>query len=387
MSGLRFGSARPVLTTLGQRLITLSDRKLYALEPPIGGRDKATLLKGVLIQESVNSAWRAVERGQQVQVTDWSTDEAIGLDVIGEEDEVMDEAEEARWYDQLVQNLNEDEPSEEHEWTESEVGSAVDEDDFESYQEYEQYTLPSPPLQSPPQLPSSPTSPSAGLSTLDAPASPDSDIEVEHAPVDVAVHVAEVDDDRDVSISASPPWPDSIPLRPFFSAARSSSTASIPTISLIDCDLDSDLLALPLAVESSNQVVASVTIGPAYADARPATPLLSANCSPSLSPIPGFSPTGDELDCDDLVLPPALHRCSSTSSIPCDCEDVESDADCQTPPSSYDELDTSIASLLSLHLDDDCQQVVDHPSEAGDAGNAGSEKRSHEVEEGLGLWV
>jgi len=376
---MRFGSVRPVLTPLGQRLITLSDRKLYALEPPTGGRDKATLLKAVLIQESVNSAWRSVERGQQVQVTDWSTNDAIGLDVIGEEEEEMDEAGQARWFEELVQSLEDDELSDEHEWAESEVGSAADEDDFEAYEEYEHYTLPSPPS-SPTQTPTSPTSLSAGLSTLNAPAL-DSSIEIDPtvstAHVDVAVDVTEVDDHQTVSVSSDPVWRDSTPSAPLLSASRSPSTSMIPTISLVDHDLDCDTLVLPLAIDSFTQVLTSVSIGPAYPDARPSTPLLSATCSP----VPIIPLADDELDCDDLVLPPALHRCSSTSSLPCDCEDIESD-DCYTPPSSCEELDTSIGSLLSLHLDNPSEEDVDHPD---DAYFIGSGKRSRRVGQGLGL--
>ena len=111
-----------------------------------------------------------------------------------------------------------------------------------------------------------------------------------------------------------------------------------------------------------------MTADPVKSDSRPWTPILSASCSPSSSP---NSFTDDDLDCDDLTLPPALHRCSSTSSIPCECDDLDSDDDCHTPPLSCEALENSIDSLLSLHLGDD---------DSGEAHSFGMRKT-----QGLGL--
>jgi hypothetical protein len=354
---MRFQSTvRPVLTPLGQRLITLSERKLYALEPPVGGRDEATLLKGILIQESVKSAWRSVEQGHQVQVNDWQSNNAMGLDVIGEEEEEEEEVEQEerseRWFEELVQSFGDDEmiDEHEHEWAESEVGSAVDEDDFEYYEEFEHYTLPSPPS-SPTQSPSSPPS---TLSILASPptssSSPvESSLDAIMSTLEINVAVGVVDVDQLSEVSISPVWRDSIPSTPLLSASRSPSLSPITSFSLADDDVEIDTLELPLP-HRHRDVESTVTTDPVKTDLRPWTPILSASCSPSSSP---NSFTDDDLDCDDLILPPALHRCSSTLSIPCECDDLDSDDDCHTPPLLCEDLENSIGSLLSLHLGDD----------------------------------
>lgn len=363
---MRFQSnVRPVLTPLGQRLITLSERKLYSLEPPVGGRDEANLLKGILIQESVKNAWRQVEQGHQVQVNDWQSTNAMGLDVIGEEEEEEEEAAQEqkseRWFEELVQSFGDDEAldEQEHEWAESEVGSAIDEDDFEYYDEFEHYTLPSPPS-SPTQLPSSPPS---TLSTLVAPPTSLSTLEpsldeitASHLHINVAVDVVEVDM---LEVSSGPVWRDSIPSTPIILASRSPSTSPVTSFSLVDDDTYIDHLELPEPYRHRH-VESSTAVIPVKNDLRPITPIISASCSPS-APLHVGLPMDDELDCDDFTLPPALHRCASTSSIPCDCEDFDSDDDCGTPQLTCEDLDNSIGSLLSLHLGD--EQVVDQSEE------------------------
>lgn len=362
LSDMRFQSnVRPVLTPLGQRLITLSERKLYSLEPPIGGRDEANLLKGILIQESVRNAWRQVEQGHQVQVNDWQSNNAMGLDVIGEEEEEEEEEEAAqeerseRWFEELVQSFGDDEmlDEQEHEWAESEVGSAVDEDDFEYYEEFEHYTLPSPPS-SPTQLPSSPPS---TLSTLASPPTSYSSLGMS-LDTNVTVDVVEVSQEvlSVMEVSSGPIWRDSVPSTPLLSASRSPTSSPITSFSLVDDDIEIDHLAMPEPYRHRD-VGQGEVINIVKSDHRPSTPILSASCSPSLSVLP----KDDELDCDDLTLPPALHRCSSTSSILCDCEDFDSDDDCDTPPLECEDLDNSIGSLLSLHLDD--EQVINHSDE------------------------
>jgi len=353
---MRFQSTvRPVLTPLGQRLITLSERKLYALEPPVGGRDEANLLKGILIQESVRSAWRSVEQGHQVQVNDWQSNNAMGLDVIGEEEEEEEEVEQEerseRWFEELVQSFGDDEmiDEHEHEWAESEVGSAIDEDDFEYYEEFEHYTLPSPPS-SPTQLPSSPPS---TLSTLASPSTSSSAVDagldaiLSTLEINVAVDFVEVNQVTDVTVI--PVWRDSIPSTPLLSASRSPSLSPITSFSLADDNVEIDTFELPLA-QRDRDVGSTLTTDPVNTELRPWTPILSASCSPSSSP---NSFAEDDLDCDDLTLPPALHRCSSTSSVPCECDDLDSEDDCRTPPLPCEALENSIDSLLSLHLDDD----------------------------------
>lgn len=299
-------TVRPVLTPLGQRLINISERKLYDLEAPIGGRDVPTLLKDVLVREAVRSAWRSVHNGQQVQVTDWQSDNAMGLDVIGEEEEEEDEdAREAeqgyhnsvveqrgeRWFEELVQSFGEDESVESHEWIESEVGAPFDYDDFE-YEDFEHYTLPSSPPVSPIQAPSSPPTPleSPSMSTIEL------SIEAQDVP------------------------------------ASSSGSSYFDEVKVPDYD-DGQL---------DYQEVTSAPVSRSY---LPSTPLLSATFSPSSSPIPLISLTNDELDCDDLSLPPPLHRCSSSTSVPCECEDFDSNGSCATPTSSCEDLELSVGSL------------------------------------------
>jgi hypothetical protein len=361
---MRFQSTvRPVLTPLGQRLITLSERKLYSLEPPVGGRDEATLLKGVLVRESVRSAWRSVERGQQVEVNNWQSTNAMGLDIIGEEEEDEEEMEEAiieerneRWFEELVQSFGDDDETEEHEWAESEVGSAIDEDEYE-YEEFEHYTLPSSPPSSPTQLPSSPTSPSSSLSTLDS-SLDDLEESTTSMTLDVGVNVVEVEDeavyDHELRlVSASPVSRDSIPATPILSASRSPSLSPVLSMSLAGDDLEGDDLVLSSVLDYHVHIDSLDRIPHVEAN-RPLTPIISASCSPSPSPSFGDAFRDDELDCDDLVLPPALHRCSSTSSLPCDCEDIESDDDCRTPPLSCEDLESSSQS------GEDGDQVIDN---------------------------
>lgn len=306
-------TVRPVLTPLGQRLINISEQKLYNLEAPIGGRDVPTLLKDVLVREAVRSAWRSVHNGQQVQVNDWQSDNAMGLDVIGEEEEegeedaqdgaeVQDyhnsvvEQRNERWFEELVQSFGEDESVESHEWIESEVGAPVDFDDFE-YEDFEHYTLPSSPPASPVQVPAS-SSPAD--SPLPASSATPSSVEF------------------DTSLQDEP--------------ASSSDESYFDVVEVPDYD-DGHL-------HFHEDTSASSSRGHS-----PSTPLLSATLSPSPSPIPLISLTTDELDCDDLSLPPPLHRCSSSTSLPCECEDSESNGSCATPTSSCEDLELSVGSL------------------------------------------
>jgi hypothetical protein len=171
-----------------------------------------------------------------------------------------------------------------------------------------------------------------------------------HLSINVAIDVVEVDSSTEVS--STPIWRDSIPSTPILSATRSPPTSPIISLSLVEDGLDIDTLELPLPHRHRN-VESFMMLEPVNGDLRPSTPILSASCSPSSSPYPLDTLPDDRLDCDDLTLPPALHRCSSSLSIPCECDDVESDDDCRTPPLSCDDLDNSIGSLLSLHLGDD----------------------------------
>lgn len=327
-------TTRPTLTPFGQRVINISEHKLYALEELLGGRDKPTLLRGVLVREAVKSAWRSVETGQQVEVNDWQSTQAMGLDVIGEEEEeeeaevegeLRDYAHEQehesiieqrseRWFEELVQSFGEDDGVEQHEWIESQVGD-VDHDDFDddAAAAFEHYTLPSPPPPSPLQVPASPSSSSSTLSSIESSTS----------------SVTSVDDTWTVTVEVdiveTPDYDD-------------------------EYDDEWDCEALEQSAISDSDV-----------DSIPSAPLLSAACSPSSSPIPLISLTDDELDCDDLCLPPPLHRCSSPcTDRDCDCndDDQESDSRCVTPTSSCDEL--SVGDLLGP---DQVDHVLEDPGD------------------------
>lgn len=246
-------------------------------------------------------------------MNDWQSTNAMGLDVIGEEEEDEDEEDKdegkvqdyhnsvveqrnERWFEELVQSFGEDEGVESHEWIESEVGAPIDYDDFE-YEDFEHYTLPSSPPASPTQVPSSPL-------LLDSPSSSASSPTLSTIELDVAA---------DAELASS-------------SASVHVDTAEVP-------DYDDGHLDFH-----------EVTSAPLSRTYLPSTPLLFATCSPSSSPILLMSLTNDELDCDDLSLPPPLHRCSSSTSMPCECEDFDSNGSCATPTSSCDDLELSVGS-------------------------------------------
>lgn len=158
---MRFTStARPALTPLGQRLLQISETKLARLEPGVGGRDSAVLLKEVVVRQAVKSAWKSVDQGYlATEMTNWKSHTAMGLDVIGEDEEEEEDAEgefertevrEERWFEDLITSFGEDDfgPADqgmEHEWTESNVASAFDDVEYEE-DAMEAYTFPmSPP--------------------------------------------------------------------------------------------------------------------------------------------------------------------------------------------------------------------------------------------------
>jgi hypothetical protein len=303
----------------------LSERKLYSLEPPVGGRDEATLLRGVLVREAVRSAWRSVESGQQVEVNNWQSDSAMGLDVIGEEEEDEEEEQEAalveerneRWFEELVQSFGDDDGVEEHEWAESEVGTPIDYDEFDD-DEFEHYTLPSPPV-SPIQAPTSPSFTTTPLSTISSPPKPSFTLVNDPEPADVS----------------------------------STSISTVIAVEVVEVDSDYGYQS------RDDHIEGRLSYKPNGKDARPLTPYLSATCSP-----PSPTPIYDDLEDDDLVLPPSLHRCPSTSSVRCfDCTDEEdgrSDDGCLTPPLLFDTLELSVGSVLSLANDGNEYPDVDN---------------------------
>jgi hypothetical protein len=119
---MRFTAHRPVLTPLGQRLLVLSERKLYDLDAPLGARESGTaLLRAILVKETVRTAWSVMDEGKAGDLSDWSQPNAMGLDVIGEEEEgdngiqededdeehYSDETED-QWFENLLEELGDE---------------------------------------------------------------------------------------------------------------------------------------------------------------------------------------------------------------------------------------------------------------------------------------
>ncbi|OCF57997.1 hypothetical protein L486_04024 [Kwoniella mangroviensis CBS 10435] len=153
---MRFEStSKPTLTPVGFRLLSISERKLSTLDASLYD-EGPELLKGVLVKESIKSAWKSVQGGSnidlRVELDSYST---LGLDVISEEsfeEEEVVNGNEERWFEDLVSSFGEDDfqsPQEvTHEWVESNVSEIVFDDmdlEFDSNQ-FEAFTFPSPTL-------------------------------------------------------------------------------------------------------------------------------------------------------------------------------------------------------------------------------------------------
>ncbi|WVQ64830.1 uncharacterized protein L199_002999 [Kwoniella botswanensis] len=153
---MRFEStSKPTLTPVGFRLLSISERKLSTLDASLYD-EGPELLKGVLVKESIKSAWKSVQGGSnidlRVELDSYST---MGLDVISEEsfeEEEVVNGNEERWFEDLVSSFGEEDfqsPQEvTHEWVESKVSEIVFDDldlEFDSNQ-IEAFTFPSPTL-------------------------------------------------------------------------------------------------------------------------------------------------------------------------------------------------------------------------------------------------
>lgn len=195
---MRFSHAysRPSLTPLGERLLHISERKLYDLEYPPGQRDSgAALHRGVLVRETVRSAWLAVEQGHQAEVNDWTSTNALGLDVIGEDDEeeaAMMEKKEEKWFEDLLAELGEEDEEEyEHEAAEENEETGEESDSDDSYEDYEDPVTPYLSAMRPMDEQVSPLM----ITRLDLPAEDD-------AVADITVGIQEVDiDDEDDDVA------------------------------------------------------------------------------------------------------------------------------------------------------------------------------------------
>jgi len=286
-------NARPALTPLGHRLLHLSAFKLANLESPLGTREEGgALWKGVLVREAVKSAWISVEEGFEGDLTDWRGKGAMGLDVIGEEDEdenegmVMPGKGEERWFEELLGSLGDDEytsagnEAAQHEWVESSVSLPVLDDFDYDVEDMEAFTLPPAPT-SPPEPPINSPATSTVVLTEDEAA-----VAIDETRVDVEA----VDDCSDCVSTCSD---DNV-------------IQVIPTSASREDSARLDWLTMPYLVGYRS----------------PETPLPSP-----VESIASLELNYDDLDecADDFLLPPPLHRSKSSSS-------TFSDDQCVTPP-------------------------------------------------------
>jgi hypothetical protein len=310
---MRFTSnARPSLTPLGHRLLSLSESKLNQLEPVLGGRDTATLLwKGVLVREAVKSAWRSVDEGVQAEMNDWSHKAAMGLDVIGEDDEEeeeeFEEEKEGRWFEELVSSFGEDDFGEgqagyAHEWADANVASAFDDVEYDEA-DMEAYTLPSSPspILAAVAVPPSPRSP-----TVDYNALPASDVTTTEVEV---LEVSDEEDEADYDYESHVDWQIGHDFRTRFLH-----------------------LAFP-GPQPLQPIIEPLAVPRALPIAPHPTPL---------TPVSPFTlDYSDDLDecADSFLLPPPLVRSFSSDSAASMREDDEDDP-CVTPPQySCEELE------------------------------------------------
>ncbi|WWD16576.1 hypothetical protein CI109_101004 [Kwoniella shandongensis] len=325
---MRFTSpdSRPTLTPVGHRLLYLSEQKLSSLDDDLydGGR---ALWKGVLVREAVRSAWKSVEDGSIVEMNDWSAMGAMGLDVIGEEDEeeimeddfAREDQKEARWFEDLMSSIGDEDASHIderetcHEWVESDVSEPVYDFDYD-VGGIQAFTFPSP--TSPTSLPSVPVTISSLRDVSDVTTVDVDEVEVD----DMYDGEDENEDEGQLDVTSTP-------------RHRHGHQRHVSPITSFD--------DLSLRIQPPQPVI---------------TPRLRPSMSPTLAPptplsisVPrsvesSFAYVEDDLyypDFDDYVdefyLPPPLIRSLSSTSH---CEsDVCEDDECRTPPLSDIELD------------------------------------------------
>ncbi|TYJ59199.1 hypothetical protein B9479_000188 [Cryptococcus floricola] len=273
---MRFTSdASPSLTPLGSRLLHISERKLSTLDG-IAYDEGFDLRKGILVREAVRSAWQSVSDGEEVEMTNWSSHSAMGLEVYEEEEEVDLERSEQRWFEDIVTSLDEEEDEmaseHEHEWVESNV--TIPEDLEFNVDGMEAFTF---------------TSPTAPSTPAPEPA---------HCASTSCVDVVEVDDDEsDIS--------------------------------------DEDMIALTQSTHWSLPTTTHLE----YANSPPLSPLPEPSplqIPAALYPGNDDYFTGFEEYVDDFsALPPPLLRSMSSSTTSSEGDDTEV---CGTPPMRAEEL-------------------------------------------------
>ena len=404
---MRFTSplSRPSLTPLGYKLLHLSEVKLANLESPLGGREEGEALwKEVVVRQAVKSAWESVDQGSVNNLTDWSAKGAMGLDVIGEEeDEEMYGSAAAEgmlgrddggfggrqhqaWFDNLINSFGEDEHAytssqrdeethQAHEWAESSVETPFDDLEYDD-EGMEAYTLPSiisapsptsSPIVGPLSIPTVPTMPVEvpGVDEMQISVGPAAAIIIEEEGDEADEEADIIDTDMvDALVDANEPRDASI--QPVFLPIPedSYSTASIRRRRWVDGQRPGDNLPKPI------QPIL-------FPLASPPTPM-DESCD---GVIDGYLHWRNNLAVDDLdecvedfMLPPPLHRSwSSTSANTVDSLETVDDAGdvCVTPKSE-----------ISCEELEECVVV---PSDVPDLEEVASKGESTSVEMGIGL--
>ena len=301
--------ARPLLTPLGHRLLYISEAKLTSLESPMGGReDAAALRKSVVMREAVRLAWRSVDQGAVGDLTDWHSKGAMGLDVIGEEEAEDEEGTvsgrgEEKWFEDLLGTFGDDEyaggmdDAQEHEWAESSVAPVYDDIEYDD-EDMEAFTFPTSPTLSPRSSPP--------------------------------------------SLAVSSPVPCSATVTPAYRAPL----AAVDVVEVVNNGCDEHAHDDECPVCSDSEVCSTC---PTTQPPQPILVPLSAPLTPL--PTPAGSPAStidsvcsddmDDLDecADDFLLPPPLHRStSSTSTTSSTWTDPDDECVCVTPPSESCEV-------------------------------------------------
>jgi hypothetical protein len=331
----------------------MSEQKLYDIDAsPLGARESGSALRrGVLVREAVKSAWRSVEDGNRGEMNDWHSANAMGLDVIGENDEEEEEEgqeqQEERWFEDLLSSLGEEEARasddlvQPAEWTESEV-QGVD-DELYDYEDMEAYTIPLPP--SPTVAPKSPTVTHVATTPFPSFTSP---VHSHHfaapalAEARTTVDIVSVDD-IDSSLDSD--------YATFDSFSSFNPAGSPAPFSVSSSSIDSVAISVPSLSDSATTDSTSDFTSSPSTPISPITPIDGAITASSTGltssfafagvPIPDLSEL--ELECaesEDLFLPPPMHRSYSSTSA-CSTESLESletcdsydeRCDCRTPP-------------------------------------------------------
>ncbi|WWC60198.1 uncharacterized protein I303_102763 [Kwoniella dejecticola CBS 10117] len=357
---MRFTSphAKPTLTPVGFRLLHLSEKKLSNLDGSSYDEGPA-LLKGVLVKEAIRSAWQSVQEGSVVEMNDWTSLSAMGLDVVSEEDEDEEDQVEAqvtsststreeRWFEDLLSSFGEDDfdhsPArpESHEWVESDVSEPVfDEYDYDyDVNQMEAFTFPSP---------TSPTS--APITTTTAVP------QVTVADVDVV----EVEDE--VEVLDREPVESGLELSKS-TIERLDSTSTLHVAERQPVHLTPSLKPVPstgLVPPSPIEVIKSAT---------------DWDESIYLYPQPYYTEMDDYID--DFSLPPPLIRSLSSEST----NSIVEEEECGTPPLRYSELNEQPSWIDQLKNIDDLVDVDERSDSCDDDDDIGARRFTESDVEG-----